>query len=242
MMILFFISTDNPVRMKLSLLFSSVFLFCNLHAQVIFGAKAYVNALKSATDVMVSDVTSPVAASRYYAYITLAANETVAVFDPGYSSLSGTIRQFTPPVLNPDEIRVADADLTTILVDYKAAQKMLPSGFVLKRNIDSLTNQLNQSGMDKSVLTFSHAVADKIVRHVVAFAITDGFRQLQNLKRYTPRSGVRHIGNPLLRHLWPLLSHTGIPSGPFCWIQHNSSNHLCLQNSVSIKILLFLNS
>lgn len=175
--------------MKLSLVFSSVFLFCNLNAQVNFGAKAYADALKSATDVMVSDVTSPVAASRYYAYITLAAHETVAVFDPGYSSLSGTIRQFTPPVLNPDETRGADADLTTILVVYKAAQKMLPSGFVLKRNIDSLTNQLTQSGMDKSVLTFSHAVADKIVRHVVAFAITDGFRQLQNLKRYTPKSG-----------------------------------------------------
>ena len=175
--------------MKLSLLFCSAFLFYNLNAQVKFGAKEYVNALKSATDVMVSDVTSPVAASRYYAFITLAAYETVAVFDPGFRSLSGSIRQFTPPVINQEEIKGSDADLTSLLVIYKTAQKMLPSGFVLKRNIDSLVNRLNESGMDKSVLSWSQVTADKIVKHVVAFAVTDGFRQLQNLKRYTPRSG-----------------------------------------------------
>ena len=33
----------------------------------------YVATLKSITDIMVNDVTSPVAAARYYGYITLAA-------------------------------------------------------------------------------------------------------------------------------------------------------------------------
>jgi hypothetical protein len=45
-----------------------------------FTTNDYVRALKHATDVMVTDVTSPVAASRYYAYINLAAIETVALF------------------------------------------------------------------------------------------------------------------------------------------------------------------
>ena len=49
--------------------------------KVSFTTNDYVRALKHATDVMVTDVTSPVAASRYYAYINLAANETVALFD-----------------------------------------------------------------------------------------------------------------------------------------------------------------
>lgn len=40
-----------------------------------FTAKDYILALKKVTDIMVNDATSPVAASRYYAYITLAANE-----------------------------------------------------------------------------------------------------------------------------------------------------------------------
>jgi hypothetical protein len=189
MMILFFISTDNPARMKLSMLFYSVLFFYNLNAQVKYDSKDYVLALKSATDVMVSDVTSPVAASRYYAFITLAAYETVAVFDSGFQSLSGTIRQFTPPSITKEEISGASADLTTLLVIYKTAQKMLPSGFVLKKNIDSLIQRLNESGVDKSILNASQLAADKIVKHVVAFSITDGFRQLQNRQRYTPRSG-----------------------------------------------------
>ena len=48
-----------------------------------FNTSDYIRALKHATDVMVTDVTSPVAASRYYAYINLAANETIALFDKG---------------------------------------------------------------------------------------------------------------------------------------------------------------
>ncbi len=49
--------------------------------RISFATGDYVRALKHATDVMVNDVTSPVAASRYYGYINLAANETVALFD-----------------------------------------------------------------------------------------------------------------------------------------------------------------
>ena len=60
-----------------------------------FTTNDYVRALKHATDVMVNDVTSPVAAARYYAYINLAANETVALFEkqqPHFAGISKGIR------------------------------------------------------------------------------------------------------------------------------------------------------
>ena len=47
----------------------------------VFTTDDYVRALKHATDIMVNDVTSPVAASRYYAYITLTGYETFRQFD-----------------------------------------------------------------------------------------------------------------------------------------------------------------
>ena len=47
----------------------------------VFSTEDYVRALKHATDVMVNDVTSPVAAARYYGYINIAANETLTLFD-----------------------------------------------------------------------------------------------------------------------------------------------------------------
>src|SRR4051812_20983996 len=49
--------------------------------RISFTTSDYVRALKDATDVMVNDVTSPVAAARYYAYINLSANETATLFD-----------------------------------------------------------------------------------------------------------------------------------------------------------------
>jgi hypothetical protein len=55
-------------------------------------AAEYVSALKRVTDIMVNDVTSPVASARYYAYTTLAAYETLAAFQPGqYPSLIGSL-------------------------------------------------------------------------------------------------------------------------------------------------------
>ena len=43
---------------------------------------AYVSALKKVTDMMVNDVTSPVASARYYAYTTMSAYEVIATLQP----------------------------------------------------------------------------------------------------------------------------------------------------------------
>jgi len=51
--------------------------------------KAYVEDVKEITDIMVYDVTSPVAAARYYAYITLTSYEIMAQEEKqNYSSFS----------------------------------------------------------------------------------------------------------------------------------------------------------
>ena len=49
-------------------------------------SKAYVADLKEITDIMMYDVTSPVAAARYYAYSTLASYELLAYRDKQHSS------------------------------------------------------------------------------------------------------------------------------------------------------------
>ena len=61
-------------------------------SKISFTTNDYVSALKHATDVMVNDVTSPVAASRYYAYINLAANETAVLFDKQQPHFAGIVK------------------------------------------------------------------------------------------------------------------------------------------------------
>lgn len=165
------------------------FFSLSVFAQHHFNAADYVKALKSATDVMVNDVTSPVAASRYYAYISLASYESAVAFDSSLPSFAGTVRAFTPPQLDKEELSGADPEFTMMLVLYKVAQRMLPSGFALKRQVDSIVNLAAVNDIGVSKLNFSKSASDKIVNHIVAYAIADGFRQLNNRARYTPKNG-----------------------------------------------------
>src|SRR3954466_14957213 len=83
--------------------------------KVLFTTNDYVNALKHSTDVMVNDVTSPVAAARYYAYINLTANETVALFDKHQSRFAGTLAGLNSIAVEDDLIRKSDLQLAVIL-------------------------------------------------------------------------------------------------------------------------------
>src|SRR3954468_5546128 len=86
-----------------------------------FTTTDYVRALKHATDVMVTDVTSPVAASRYYAYITLAANETAALFNQQQPHLAGVVKGLNKITVADTLLTNADAQFGIILALYKSA-------------------------------------------------------------------------------------------------------------------------
>src|SRR5215211_4058454 len=102
-----------------------------------FTTDDYVRALKHATDVMVTDVASPVAASRYYAYINLAANETVALFDNQQPSLAMVVKRWNNIEINKNLIQKSDLGMAIILALYKSGAKLLPSGYLLQQKMDS---------------------------------------------------------------------------------------------------------
>ena len=79
----------------------------------------YVAALKKVTDVMVIDVASPVAASRYYAYITLTSYECISVFNNKLNpSFSGHINGYENIQIDAKLINESDAKLASILSIY----------------------------------------------------------------------------------------------------------------------------
>lgn len=142
-------------------------------------AQQYVAALKRVTDIMVEDVTSPVAAARYYAYTTLAAYEVMAGSRPdAYPSLGGALTHRLELDIPGEPVK--DPASCTVLALWKAASVLLPSGRKLQPSIDSLAAQLPPQNV---------RLVDDVVRQVVAWAMTDGFLQLNNLMRYTPRRG-----------------------------------------------------
>jgi hypothetical protein len=142
--------------------------------------KAYIDDVKQLTDVMIYDVTSPVAAARYYAYSTLASYELMAtqtgVPYPSFTALSKLsltgIPAEVPSLQHPE--------MAYRYVLLYVGSKLLPSGKKLLPRAEKLKQALPPTEAE-----FVEAIGEA----VLTYASQDGFLQLNNLKRYTPKRG-----------------------------------------------------
>lgn len=157
--------------------------------RTLFTTADYVHALKHATDVMVNDVTSPVAASRYYGYITLAANETTALFDKQQPHFAGTLKGLNDITVDDNLVKKSDSQLATILALYKSGIRLLPSGYLLQKNLDSLKLVAKKRRLSSEKINATVKLVDTVVNRVLKYAYADGFARLSGLRRFTPLAG-----------------------------------------------------
>lgn len=142
-------------------------------------SKDFIRELKKITDIMIFDVTSPVAAARYYSYCTLAAYETLAYNDSeSYPSFSNITRISFEKNAELGQSQSGDCPIYSMIY---TASKILPSGQKLNQTRDSLKNLLTENEI---------LLAEKIGNGILNYANNDGFLQLNNLKRYTPKRGL----------------------------------------------------
>lgn len=168
----------------------TLLLFQLVQAQEKPGSTDYIRALKQVTDVMIHDVTSPVAAARYYAYVTLAAHETSASFAPQKGlSFAKTLNKYAGVKTDAVILKNADASLSTIYTVYLMGAKLLPSGFMLKEPGDSLLRAAATKGYNAETIAASKKWSEYMVNALAAYVATDNFRQLSGLTRYTPKTG-----------------------------------------------------
>jgi len=158
--------------------------------KISFTTGDYIRALKHATDVMVNDVTSPVAASRYYGYINLAANETVSLFDKQQPHFAEFLKGLKKITIDDALIKKSDPQLAVILALYKSGARLLPSGYILQKKYDSLKNVAKKrKKFSSSKINATVELVDKVVEQVLEYANADGFVKLSGLRRFTPSSG-----------------------------------------------------
>jgi len=178
--------------MKKIVFFAIVVLWMNAgngQGKQLFTTTDYVRALKHATDVMVNDVASPVAASRYYAYINLAANETVALFDNKQTQLTGKLKGLNDIAVDDSLIKKSDQQFAVILVLYKSATRLLPSGYMLQKHLDSLKSVARKRKLTVEKINATVELTNKVVEQVLKYAYADGFVRLSGFKRFTPLTG-----------------------------------------------------
>ncbi len=153
-----------------------------------FGTNDYVTALKKVTDVMVNDVTSPVAASRYYAYVTMAAYEVGNCFDKQGYSLSTLLPAYKG--IKKDSLLALNAEpsYAVIYAVFRMGEKLLPSGYLLGAQMDSLTVVAGKRGILRLRQQDSEKFVNDIVQQLLAYTRSDGFAALSGMPRYTPRT------------------------------------------------------
>lgn len=171
--------------MKLKLFFVSLFVFSIAWAKPKPGlTDQYVLCMKKVTDVMVNDVASPVAASRYYAYVSLAANEAASMYGK-VPSFKGKLNGFNGISVSPRLVEGTDKDLAILLTVMKMGERLLPSGYIVKMSTDSLVKMNSKNpALNKTIV-----LADSVVVEVMRYVAGDGFNKLNNMPRYILTNG-----------------------------------------------------
>ncbi|QKZ12135.1 vanadium-dependent haloperoxidase [Spirosoma sp. KUDC1026] len=149
---------------------------------------AYTKALKQLTDVMVTDVTGPCGAARYYAYANLAAYELMyrQQKPAGYVPLAGLLRDYSLPAPKSTDPKI-DVEFGTQYILLRMGEELLPSGYILEEH----RNQLISDSRDKrhlspALLDQTRAYADSLVKTLVRYAAKDGYVKTSGYVRYTP--------------------------------------------------------
>jgi len=155
----------------------------------LYGTTDYIATLKKVTDIMVNDVTSPVAASRYYAYITMAASEVQALFNPGkVITFRGRLQGFTG-ISSQINVNVCNEAFAVVYMVAKMGEKLLPSGYLLKPVADSMAQNALLKGVPESVADNTKQLIQGCIEQLMVYVKADGFTKMANLRRYTPTKG-----------------------------------------------------
>jgi len=147
----------------------------------------YARALKKLTDVMVTDVTGPCGAARYYAYANLAAYELMyrQQKPAGYVPLTGLLRGYSLPAHTAPDPAI-DVEFGSQYILLRMGEELLPSGYLLEEARQQLISDSQQRNLTNEQLSRTRAYADSLVRKIVRYAAADGYLKTSGMIRYTP--------------------------------------------------------
>ena len=142
----------------------------------------------SLSKVMMHDVVNPPAASRYYAYCLIGANEIVSFSKPGTPSIRKMVSHL-PKLTIPQPLTSFDYKAAAILCIYETGKVLIPSGFTLQEDEDQFLAELKKAKLSAARIKSSLAVAKAVAEQVIAWSRVDNYFKLSTYRRYTPTKG-----------------------------------------------------
>lgn len=141
-------------------------------------------AIKQITDVMVYDIYSPPVASRTYAYISVAAYETLIHENPGYISLARQLHGLQPPP-SPQKDKEYSYTLAAVHAILTVGKALVISEQKVNDFEATIMEEFRKDGIPGNVFDNSVAYGKKIADHILAWAGKDNYKQLRSLPSYT---------------------------------------------------------
>jgi hypothetical protein len=92
-------------------------------------------------------------------------------------------------VVDDTLINKSDQQLAVILALYKSGTRLLPSGYLLVKNLDSLKLVATKRKLSLAKIDATVELVNKVVEQVIKYAYADGFVRLSGLRRFTPQTG-----------------------------------------------------
>lgn len=142
----------------------------------------------SLSKVMMHDVVNPPAASRYYAYCLIGANEIVSYSKRGTPSISKIVSHL-PKLVISTPVSGFDYKIAAVLCIYETGKVLIPSGFTLQEDEDKFLAGLRKSKISAAKIKASLAVAKSVAEQVIAWSRVDNYFKLSTYRRYTPTKG-----------------------------------------------------
>lgn len=141
-------------------------------------------AIKEITDVMVYDIYSPPVAARTYAYISVAAYETLIHENPHYISLAGQLHglSISPAPEEGKKYSYTLAAVHAILTIGKAL-------VISEKKVDdfeaAMMNEFKKDGIPSDVFNNSIAYGKEMATHILEWVKKDNYNQTRSLPAYS---------------------------------------------------------
>lgn len=137
------------------------------------------------TDVMVSDITNPPLAGRFFSYACLAGYEVISQNDSSFESMHGKLNEY-PNIKKPDGIKDYSIELSALLAMLETAINLQPSGSKLEEYKQQLLDSCRNKGFQGDIIDNSLKYAQVISTEILDYSQSDKYNRISNYPRYTP--------------------------------------------------------
>tara|TARA_R110002050_G_scaffold171113_2_gene303116 strand:+ start:30826 stop:32151 length:1326 start_codon:yes stop_codon:yes gene_type:complete len=140
-------------------------------------------AIKQVTDVMVYDIYSPPVTSRTYAYISVAAYETLIQSNDSYRSFAGQLHGLKPAPV-PDGKKEYSFTLAAVHAILTTGKSFVISEERIDDFEKAILQEFKDKGISDNVFKNSLEYGQQVAEHILAWAAKDKYKETRSLPQY----------------------------------------------------------